>query len=365
MTNFKFKALLFFSLSYWLFSFCLAYGAAAEPILLDTPELVEKLDKHETYLLGTVNNLPLYETTFYGGAPDYIEPIMEPYIDTGTSTIGWLINSALASDDFFPNVDGTVWRFNAGGETWSTIRGSAGTNKDDSTNKLSLYIGSADGVSDNWTNLRRGLFEFDTSIIGAGTISAATFSVYGSAASGAGQVFNQSVGITGTNAGTPASHLVLANSDYNIAGYIDTLLSDTVKTVATWPTSAYQDYPLNATGLAYINKTGYTAIALRLSADYLNTMPTWITDSSDYVEVHMSEWADTTSDPKLTITWTAAASGDIEPVEASSTGGVIFDNFINSFNVPIMWIGGIIMLIGILRALWEMILGLKMRFKKY
>ncbi|MEK7112226.1 MAG: hypothetical protein AAB875_02760, partial [Patescibacteria group bacterium] len=160
------------------------------------------------------------------------------------------------------SVDGTVWRNNAGGETFATLRAGAGTASEDNIGAGEPCAGYGHlAASNSWYRMYRGIFVFDTSGLNDGaTISSATFSIYGRS-----KVDN--IGITpkiGLTQGYSASSTALAASDYNVGNWSNTRICDTDITYAGYSTAGYNDFALNATGLGIISKTGVTKIGTRM-----------------------------------------------------------------------------------------------------
>lgn len=202
------------------------------------------------------------------------------------------------------SVDGTVGRdIDPSGENWSTIRAGAGnfTNKTGTTNQLYYIVGQ--GVA-SYKVLARGIATFDTSPLTAGaTVTAATLSFYGS-------VVRTDWGSPAVNivVATPAADNDLVNADFSQLG---TTTFSTAITAASFSTSAYNDFVLNASGLANIDKTGVSCFGTRESTwDITGTDPLVVSNGDiDKVEAYNADNAGTTNDPKLVITYTPGASG--------------------------------------------------------
>ncbi len=71
--------------------------------------------------------------------------------------------------------------------------------------------------------------------------------------------------------------------------------------------SGYNDFTLNATGLANINKTGVSSFALITGLDLTNTGPT----SSGNDNIFDCESSDSTNKPKLVVTYSLPGSPDL------------------------------------------------------
>lgn len=201
------------------------------------------------------------------------------------------------------SVDGTVRRdLGAGaGEAWSTLRSGAGnSSEDNATSANGPYILSDSGT-DVWRSIYRVIVLFDTSSIpDTDTISAATLSVYSATDK------TDNLGITpdiNVYSSAPASNTALANSDYGNTG---TTAFSTAITYAGWTNAAYNDFALNASGLAAITATGVSKFSLRnANYDVANVAPTWSATTFSRFNFYRAD--NGTNKPKLDVTHTAAA----------------------------------------------------------
>ncbi len=222
---------------------------------------------------------------------------------TGTKIISGSVGNT--TDTYYPDTgsggttaDGYVRR-QVADESWATIRAGAGTN-----------FGTADttqrtGFTGAYTFLSRLIFTFDTSgITDTDTIDSATLSLYGSAKN------DQFSMATPPNidvyASTPAANNDLQASDYGQIG--STSLSGAPISYANWSIIAYNDFALNATGLANITKTGVSKFGTRnANYDVSGTDPAVTNASDEDLRNYMADQALTTLDPKLVVVHTAAA----------------------------------------------------------
>lgn len=197
------------------------------------------------------------------------------------------------------SVDGRVTRNVVGlSEPFATIRGGAGNEVSDiaTTIEVQLYDGTT-GV--NWEVIDRSITLVDTSALGASaSVSAATFSIFGSAKE---DTMSQSVNVVKA---TPASNTALVASDYNIANWDMTQQSDSPITIAAYSIVAYNDFPLNATGIGNISKTGISKFGIAISADYTNTEPIITHPINAYATAYAADQLGTANDPKLVVTYT-------------------------------------------------------------
>lgn len=193
-------------------------------------------------------------------------------------------------------------------ETWSTIRNGAGNFVDQTTadNQYGCFI-SASPTTNQWAYITRGIFLYDTSALGASaTVSAATLSLCSATVNKA-----DALGITpdlNIYASTPGSNTVLAASDYSQIG---TTAFSTAITYANWAaTGTYNDFVLNASGLAAISLTGVSKYGSRnANYDVANSAPgSWTSNLSSALRCQMSDTSGTSADPKLVITYTVPAN---------------------------------------------------------
>ena len=63
----------------------------------------------------------------------------------------------------------------------------------------------------------------------------------------------------------------------------------------------YNNFALNASGLAAINKTGITKFSLRIVSDIDNVEPTWSSGNDAVFDISEADETGTTQDPKLVI----------------------------------------------------------------
>lgn len=183
----------------------------------------------------------------------------------------------------YPSQDGAV-RYYSGAGTWASIRAEAtGTNVYPSTDPSPMVYSDA-----SLPLIIRGFLYFDTTDVPAGTnITEGRVRIYGSSIVGTvGSVCL----VNGTQADT------LSTADYDQAG--TTELSDTRIAITSWNTSGYNDFPLNAAGIAAINEGGTTKLALRHSSDLDNSSPA----SPVAAYMYPVEQSGTSKDPILELT---------------------------------------------------------------
>lgn len=200
---------------------------------------------------------------------------------------------------FFPSYDGGPVRSIADpGETWATLKASAGTsvNASGATGYECYTIAAT--TSNQWRFLGQVLTAFDTSSIpDTDTVTAATYSHYGATADG-GKVDSGAgyslVVVEGTFGGGP-----IVSGDYEL--FNTTALSSTLA-LSSWTDGAYNDFALNASGLAVISKTGTTKLTLLFEQDRSGTPVTWVSAANDGINSSYSEQTGTSQDPQLVVT---------------------------------------------------------------
>ena len=129
---------------------------------------------------------------------------------------------------------------------------------------------SASATTNEFDEHYRAGFGFDTSSIGSDVVDSATLSFQGD---------NRFTGLGDTDIDvtsfTPADESDFANADYNVASYGSTRLASGTA-ISTWNISgSYNDFTLNSSGEAHINKLGNTFFGLRNKWDVYNkfTLP--------------------------------------------------------------------------------------------
>lgn len=201
------------------------------------------------------------------------------------------------------SVDGDVYREIADpGEVWGTIKAGAGTGTDATSATFYAFKSRASGTtSPNFIRFRRGIVGFLTSSLGTGVnISSATFSTYGSSVLQEDATVAPSLNVYGA---TLSSNTALANTDF--ANVASTSFSTTIP-YASIVTSAYNDWVLNANGIANINITGNSNFSIRDSVyDVGGSTPGYLSTAEENIVMQSSEGA---NKPKLVVIYTNAGA---------------------------------------------------------
>lgn len=180
-----------------------------------------------------------------------------------------------------------------GGGGWSGVRAtSTAGSADDSGTTICARSQDNGGQS----NICRSAILFDTSFLCGAVPSAGTFSIYGNSVSNTAPT--QQVRLVTSN---PASNTAIATTDYDDFG--TTVQSDTAINITSISTSAYNNFTLNAAGLASVATEGITKFGIRISNDISGTDPGSNSGTANAV-VWSADQTGTTNDPKLVLTYT-------------------------------------------------------------
>lgn len=225
----------------------------------------------------------------------------------------------MAVDTFYPvagansPVDGRVER-GIVDETFSTIRNAATGAAQVAESSVGAPEITSSATTDQFRQLNRTIYTFDTSSIPtSATIISATLSLYGTDK-------NNSLGgspeidIVGA---TPASTDTLVGSDYAQLG--STVFAS--KTYADWSTSSYNDFTLNASGLANITKGGISKFGARVNWDTDDSFGgVWASLADVRFNHYMADQTGTDNDPKLVVEYIDQSSSVSPSLSPSSSG---------------------------------------------
>jgi len=240
---------------------------------------------------------PIVITSYGSGADPIISGMREV---TGWDTAeNWSADEATItyySDSGSVGVDGEVDHISAD-DTWDNIHDGVG-NAVGALNdnmRAKLY---ADNTENTWYSILRAILTFDTSGITDGAIiTAVKLRLCGSAkADGLSCTPDINVYLA-----EPASHTVLEAGDYNSLGA--TAYCDTAITYASWDDAGWNEFSFNATGIAAINKTGYTDLGIREAThDAGDSEPGWISFGQSYLTFRSINYDSGSVKPELQIT---------------------------------------------------------------
>lgn len=151
----------------------------------------------------------------------------------------------------------------------------------------------------------RGFFPFDTSAIGSGsTVTAATLNQYIEVSA----VYNTNSDSLCVVQTSQASTSSLANSDFGSVTFTD----GGSKTLASFSVAnQYWTWTLNATGLTWINTTGFSKLGIISLGELNNTTPTGLNQLGG--PWYFSNNTGTSKDPYLSVTYTAGGGSTFAP----------------------------------------------------
>lgn len=213
------------------------------------------------------------------------------------------------------SVDGGVFRTGVD-ETIAVIRAGAGTAHDDTSSEISFVRLQASTTSNQFQgDVRHALTLPGIGVIGAGDVTAATFSIWVTDKTSydglSGSASANSAGVL--VAATPASTNDLVNADYSQLGATD---FGRTSAQASLTTGAYNDITCNASCQTTIETaatgSGIVGFGLRIGWDFDNTI-TGLTHVNSALQGWLGYDADlagTTSDPRLVVTYTGVVTGE-------------------------------------------------------
>lgn len=207
------------------------------------------------------------------------------------------------------SVDGWVARNPGGtGESWATIIAGAGVvNNDAVTIGRGMSFSSNGLLLNNYGTNQRGILLFDTSSIpDADIISDATLSKYGESKQD-NLAASPDVNVYGS---TPASSTAIAAADY---GQTQNTAFSTAVGYSSFSTTGYNDFVLNATGLAAVSATGISKFSSKnANYDVAATQPPWATpNTNSAMNIYNAEQTGTDKDPKLVVTYAPAVTTNV------------------------------------------------------
>jgi hypothetical protein len=258
----------------------------------------------------------LYNLSASGLAPDsfidsvtlYVRMKKNIYQEVQVTQVYVEVNSIPASPmTFYPDsnpestsVDGVVLRLSLHGESWSTLVSSAGNYNSDAYHNDGIVSIISDNDTDNWESLSRAIILVDTSgLPDTAVITGGTLSVWG-------EVKNDTLNIApdiNIYASSPISNTDLVDADYQNLG---TVAFSTPIAYANWSVSGYNNFTLNAAGLAQISKVGVSKFGVRnANYDVASITPAW-SHSGNYMSelnFYTAEQPGNSQDPKLVVTY--------------------------------------------------------------
>lgn len=204
-------------------------------------------------------------------------------------------------------VDGQIKQGGGWIDTWANTRNSATAFNVSPSGTAAEFAGAfAFTSAGNWNEMYRSMFLFDSSgIPDSDTISSATFSIY---VTSKADPHNEIDFMLGTSSPTSNTNLTTSDWDRSTKFGATRLASDIP--YASITTSAYNNFTMNATGIANVSKTAVTKLSVQLAEDVDNTTPTWASGTYKHITGSFADFGGvgTTQDPTLTVEATGQAT---------------------------------------------------------
>jgi len=213
---------------------------------------------------GSGDTAHIFEVDFQESIEDV--SVTATGVSSGNHTVKTTIE--LETEVFYPDahaettsVDGYI-KEETVDQTWANIVAAGGDGANDDLANFYLCYIRADGTSPLWRGLYRGILLFDTSTLhDSANITSVTLSIYGYTKLDDLNI-TPNINIYSSN---PASDTALIAGDFDTLG--TTALCDTPITYNNWSITGYNEFDLNAAGLATVNVTGITKLGTR-NANY-------------------------------------------------------------------------------------------------
>jgi len=222
------------------------------------------------------------------------------------------------------SVDGYIYTYDTDGVTWATI--TAGITNGFASSGSASYSGfriSSDSNTDKWDYLYRGIISFDTrGLPDDAVIVSATLSLHGGAGKKDELSITPNINIYAVTL-TDDTDIELSQASMETIwdSFGSTAYCDTSITYANWDDTGWNDFTLNASGLAAISATGNIRFGVRnVNYDVDAQAPSWSWGASDddsHIYFWTADWSAALA-PKLTVVYvsveeaagTAWAEGD-------------------------------------------------------
>jgi hypothetical protein len=198
-------------------------------------------------------------------------------------------------------IDGFVRASEPSGVSFSTLTGHSGTiSGDDTTGGENAFL-SAHSTTNLYDFLSRSIYVFDTSSLPDSdyAIDTAVLSLRGFSKS-------NSLGLSDAHAATNIVSSSPTLDDQLQGGDFDSLGSTRFSSdigYSAFSLAGYNDYSLNAPGIANINDTGLSKFGLRFAVDIDNGTPAWANSTFTTINAYYADWEGTDFDPKLVINY--------------------------------------------------------------
>lgn len=251
-----------------------------------------------------------YNTNGTWNEIDYATTTTDAYNQQTATTTADIIRSIFTKNVFATNYsvgngDGGVSNTATGNTTWAAAHDrTVGDNPDQSN--LIFNACSAKAGATSWFACR-GYMPVDTSAIGAGNVvSSSSLNIY--VEGNGGNADNDAQSYVSVVKTYTASFTALEKADIEDCGsdndtaarakYTPITTGSDKYMLGTLPNGGWINIPLNATGMGWVNVTGYSPLGIREGHDLENSAPDSIWN---YLYSRTSHYTGTASDPYLTV----------------------------------------------------------------
>lgn len=215
-----------------------------------------------------------------------------------TTSIFWPDEQGAPSQS---SVDGRIFAVVAN-QTWTDKRNEAGTGASPSaTSNICIFI-DEDTTEDKWDAMYRCVFLFDTAPLpDSEDVSAVSFSAR----------LNAAPIDTYTSApreytfvtSNPASDITLVGSDYAIAKWGTTELTDTRVDISALSNQGWATTTMNSAGISNVSKTATSSFSIRMDLDFDDASDSWEGNKEAGVNFYQADsgGSSTANSPRLTV----------------------------------------------------------------
>lgn len=254
------------------------------------------------------------EGRFYAGEPFYQKNGKWYQTETATTTkevfeqVGGLSLGASGDPVYGGAGDGTIIKFLNPGYTWTNVHDATSASADYDDTFEGQFVQSVESSdASSYYSIARGFLPIDTSALpDDATINGAVLNLRLTLISNQDNDGDDFIRVVQTDQPDPT---VLGNDDYNNCGSTDNPVAGANDVdLGDMSANSYNAWTLNDVGIGWISKTGYTMLGMREGHDVLDHTPA--NNTYNYIGTRLSEYADTTSDPYLTIEYTTPSTGD-------------------------------------------------------
>ena len=233
------------------------------------------------------------------------------------------------------NADGRMARNTSINETWGVIIKGAGTTIENLTATITMIGTSAQTSATGYyiSNVRFGWIgnASASGLPSNAIINSANFSIKGAGtkSNGLGSINAALIGFT------PSNNSTINTSDYNKNGTVKYNIADIP--YASWNNTGWNNFSLNASGIAAIGRVGPTFLMMVSTWDANSTNPIWASGATSVLQGADTSTSGTASDPILTINYTIPPLTSFTSNVTTGTAPLSIQFNDTSTNTPTSW----------------------------